>query len=183
MRSCSFGVSGSAIITLAVMGAGMAASAKEDPETPMSAELISRAEATQIAQAALKECAARGMPASVIVTDSAGHMRAAFSDDNAKLVGIGSSSTKVNSVVDFKMSTRALQTRAQSDKEFSDKYGKDERYHFSPGGLPIYKNGKFVAIIAVGGARNMDEECALAALKTLSWASTEPSNQPAANRK
>jgi uncharacterized protein GlcG (DUF336 family) len=183
MRSCTVGVSGSAIVILAAMAAGMTANANEDPETPMSAELISRAEATQIAQAALKECAARGQPASVIVTDSAGHMRAAFSDDNAKLIGIGSSNTKVNSVVAFKLSTRALQTRAQSDKAFAEKYGKDERYHFSPGGLPIYKNGKFVAIIAVGGARNVDEECALAALKTLSWASTEPSAQRTANKK
>jgi uncharacterized protein GlcG (DUF336 family) len=183
MRSCAFGVSGSALTLLAVMTASVTANAKEDPETPMSAELISRADATQIAQAALRECAARGLPASVIVTDSAGHLRAAFSDDNAKLIGIVSSSTKVNSVVDFKLSTRALQTRAQSDKAFAEKYGKDERYHFSPGGLPIYKNGKFVAIIAVGGARNIDEECALAALKTLSWASTEPSAQPTANKK
>jgi glyoxylase-like metal-dependent hydrolase (beta-lactamase superfamily II)/uncharacterized protein GlcG (DUF336 family) len=151
-----------------------AATPSEDIETPMSAALISRADATRLAQAALKVCAARGMPASVVVTDSAGHMRAAFSDDNAKLVGIGSSGTKANSVLDFKASTRALQTRAEKDKEFAAKYGKDARYHFSPGGLPIYRNGQFVAIIAVGGARNIDEECALAAIKTLSWASTEP---------
>ena len=170
----------SAITAVLVMAAGITASPKESPETPISAELISRAEATQIALAALKECAARGQPASVIVTDSVGHLRAAFSDDNAKVIGIGSSHTKMNSVVDFKVSTRALQQRAQSDKEFADKYGKDERYHFSPGGLPIYKNGRFVAIIAVGGARDIDEECALAALKTLSWASTEAGGQPPA---
>ena len=179
MRSRALRVSGIAVIASLVSAICVAEGPKEGPETPMSAELISRVDATQLAQAALKECAARGMPASVIVADSAGHMRAAFSDDNAKLVGIGSSMTKLNSVVEFKMSTRALQTRAQADKEFADKYGKDERYHFSPGGLPIYKNGKFVAIIAVGGARNIDEDCALAALKTLSWASTEaPSAKP-----
>jgi uncharacterized protein GlcG (DUF336 family) len=176
MRSRTF-VSGTAVVVLFAAVAGIAAGPKESPDTPISPELISRAEATQIALAALKECAARGSPASVIVTDSAGHLRAAFSDDNAKAIGIGSSMTKTNSVADFKMSTRALQMRAQSDKEFADKYGKDERYHFSPGGLPIYKNGQFVAIIAVGGARNIDEACALAALKTLSWASTEPSGK------
>jgi uncharacterized protein GlcG (DUF336 family) len=183
MRRSTVFVSLSAITAVLVMAAGSAASPRERPETPISAELISRAEATQIALAALKECAARGQPASVIVADSAGHMRAAFSDDNAKVIGIGSSTTKMNSVVDFKVSTRALQQRAESDKEFADKYGKDERYHFSPGGLPIYKNGKFVAIIAVGGARSIDEECALAALKTLSWASTEVTSQPPAKQK
>ena len=181
-RSTVF-VSLSAITAVLVTVAGITASPKESPETPNSAELISRAEATQIALAALKECAARGQPASVIVSDSAGHMRAAFSDDNAKVIGIGSSNTKMNSVVDFKMSTRALQLRAQTDKDFADKYGKDARYHFSPGGLPIYKNGQFVAIIAVGGARDIDEECALAALKTLSWASTAASGQPPAQKK
>jgi uncharacterized protein GlcG (DUF336 family) len=182
MKSRTF-VSGAAIVAFLVTAAGSAANLEENPATPLSAELISRAEATQIAVAALKECAARGQPASVIVADSAGHMRAAFSDDNAKVIGIGSSATKMNSVVDFKMSTRALQARAESDKEFADKYGKDERYHFSPGGLPIYKDGRFVAVIAVGGARNIDEECALAALKTLSWASTEPSGQSPAKQK
>jgi uncharacterized protein GlcG (DUF336 family) len=182
MKSRTF-VSGTALVAFFLTAAGSAANLEENPATALSAELISRAEATQIAVAALKECAARGQPASVIVADSAGHMRAAFSDDNAKVIGIGSSATKMNSVVDFKMSTRALQARAESDKEFADKYGKDERYHFSPGGLPIYKDGKFVAIIAVGGARNIDEECALAALKTLSWASTEPSGQSPAKQK
>ena len=167
-------VSAAAMLAFLVTAAGGAANLEESPEMPLSPQLISRADATKIAEAALKECVARGQPASVIVTDSAGHMRAAFSDDNAKLIGIGSSATKMNSVVDFKMSTRALQARAESDQEFAAKYGKDPRYHFSPGGLPIYKNGKFVAIIAVGGARNIDEECALAALKTLSWASTKP---------
>ena len=166
--------SAAAMAACLVAAAGIAADSKESPETPLSAELISRADATKIAEAALQECAARGQPASVIVADAAGHMRAAFSDDNAKLIGIGSSATKMNSVVDFKTSTRALQARAESDKEFAAKFGKDARYHFSPGGLPIYKNGKFVAIIAVGGARNIDEDCALAALKTLSWASTKP---------
>jgi len=121
MRSSNLFVSCSVLLATIVMAPAIAASPKENPETPMSPELITRAEATLIAQAALKECAARGMPASVIVTDSAGHLRAAFSDDNAKLVGMGSSSTKVNSVVAFQMSTRALQMRAQTDKEFAEK--------------------------------------------------------------
>ena len=171
-------MSASVVVALTMTATGYAQTAKEtakeSPETPLSPDFISRADATQLAQAALKECAARNLPATVLVTDSAGHMRVAMSDDNAKLIGIGSSQTKVNSVLDFKMSTRALQERAQSDKAFADKYGKDERYHFSPGAFPIYRNGKFVAILAVGGGRNIDEECALAALKTLSWASIAP---------
>jgi len=144
------------------------------PDTVISPDRITRAEATRIAQASLEECARRGMPASVVVVDSSGFQRAAFSDDNAKFVGLGTSARKAASVLAFKVSTHALQDRVQSDKAFADQYGKDARYHFSAGGLPIYKQGVLVAVIAVGGARNIDEECAVAGLKTLSWATTEP---------
>ncbi len=148
------------------------ATAAEDPKTPMSPDLISRADATLLAEAALEACAARGMPASVLVTDSAGHVRVALSDDHAKLVGMISGRAKVNAVVDFKTSTRELQARVAADKDFAARYGSDERYRFSPGGLPIYRAGKFVAVIAVGGAHSIDEECALAAIRRLTWAST-----------
>jgi para-nitrobenzyl esterase len=65
-----------------------------------------------------------------------------------------------------------LVARLQGDPQFAAQYGKDPRFHFSPGGLPIYKQGKFVGLIAVGGARNIDEDCAHEGLKTIAWAST-----------
>jgi uncharacterized protein GlcG (DUF336 family) len=161
---------------LMLLAATLAAAAEPTtpaPGDPADATLISRAEATMIAQAALENCAARGMPASVIVVDANGYLRAAFSDDNAKFVGLSTSRRKAVSVLTFGVSTHELQDRVQSDQQFAAQYGADERYHFSAGGLPIYRQGKLVAVIAVGGARNVDEDCAYAGLRLLSWASTE----------
>jgi uncharacterized protein GlcG (DUF336 family) len=75
-------------------------------------------------------------------------------------------------VLAFRTSTRALQARAAGDTGFAAQYGHDLRYHFSPGGLPLYKAGKFVAVLAVGGGRTIDEDCAIGALKVLPWATT-----------
>lgn len=167
MRGC---FAGSAAALL--LSGGWPASAQHAPEQPISPQWISRADATAVAQAALEACAARGQPASVVVWDADGFQRAAFSDDGAKAIGLSSSAGKAAAVLAFKASTRDLQARVASDKAFADQYGKDERYHFSPGGLPLYRDGKFVAILAVGGARNIDEDCAREGLKRLAWAST-----------
>jgi Raf kinase inhibitor-like YbhB/YbcL family protein len=105
--------------------------------------------------------------------DANGYTRAALSDDGAKPIGLSTSNGKAAAVLTFKASTRELAARLQSDKQFSDQYAKDPRFHFSPGGIPLYKQGKFVALIAVGGARNIDEDCARDGVKTLAWATTE----------
>ena len=146
-----------------------------DPEPGIAAD-ITRAEATQAAQTALAACAARGEPASVLVMDADGRVRVQFSDDGAKPIGLTTSNGKAAAVLLFKESTRDLVARLQGDPQFAAQYGKDPRFHFSPGGLPIYKQGKFVGLIAVGGARNIDEDCAHEGLKTIAWASTPTSS-------
>ena len=168
-----------ALPLLAATASSAAEPAAPQAEAIISPDRISRADATRIAQAALAECAKQGMPGSVVVVDAEGFQRVAFSDDNAKFIGLSTSSKKAAAVLAFKVSTRALQERVAADKVFAAQYGKDDRYHFSAGALPIYRNGKFVAVIAVGGARNIDEACASAGLKTLSWATTEPAAKPA----
>lgn len=165
--------SATAVFAMLASVTGFGADAQTQPEPKVSPDHITRAEATRVVQAALEDCVKRGQPASVVVVDVVGFQRAAFSDDNANAVGLSTSSKKAAVVLAFKVSTRSLQMRVQSDKQFADQYGKDERYHFSPGGVPIYKNEGLVAVIAEGGARNIDEDCAYAGLKTLSWAATE----------
>jgi len=147
-----------------------------EPDPVISGDLISRTEATRAAEAALESCSTRGQPASVVVMDANGYVRAALSDDGAKPIGLTTSNGKALAVLTFKESTRDLVARLQADRQFADQYGKDSRFHFSPGGLPIYKQGKFVALISVGGARNIDEDCARDGLKTLTWASTTASD-------
>lgn len=165
-----------ALAAIALM-AGAAEAAPKEPGTPASAELISRADATKAAQAALADCIARGQPASVVILDAEGFQRAAFSDDGAKYIGLHTSAQKAASVLAFGVSTRELQARVASDPHFAEQFGKDERYHFSPGGLPIYRKGKLVAIIAVGGAMGIDEECARAGLKALGWGSASAAGE------
>jgi Raf kinase inhibitor-like YbhB/YbcL family protein len=145
-----------------------------DPEPGMASDMT-RAEATHAAEVALAACAARGQPASVVVMDADGRVRVQFSDDGAKPIGLTTSNGKAAAVLLFKESTRDLVARLQGDPQFAAQYGQDARFHFSPGGLPIYKQGKFVGLIAVGGARNIDEDCALEGLKTIAWASTPTS--------
>lgn len=162
---------------VAAITAGWTASAfSADPEPIISSDLITRAEATHAAEVALSACKARGQPASVIVMDAAGYVRAQLSDDDAKPIGLTTSNGKAAAVLTFKESTRDLVARLQGDPQFAAQYEKDARFHFSPGGLPIYKQGKFVGVIAVGGARNIDEDCAREGFKTLAWASTPTSD-------
>jgi uncharacterized protein GlcG (DUF336 family) len=129
-------------------------------------------------QAALQDCARRNQPASATVVDANGFQRVALSDDNAKLIGVIHSTRKAAAVLNFKVSTLVLQTRAESDQQFAAQYGKDERYLLQAGGLPIYRNGKLVAAFAVGGAGDFNEACALVGIKAVSWATTDDTGHP-----
>jgi uncharacterized protein GlcG (DUF336 family) len=143
-------------------------------QTPPSIDSnkITQAEALSLAQAAIQACKTHGMSPNVQVADADGHLRVALASENATLSGLVSAPQKVASVLAFQTSTRKLQEKASSDPSFAAMYGKDPRYRFSPGGLPIYKDGNFVAVIAVGGGGSFDESCAAAALESLPWAKT-----------
>jgi uncharacterized protein GlcG (DUF336 family) len=143
-------------------------------EARVSADLITRVEAIKIVEASLAACERRGEKAAAFVTDADGNLRAALSSDGLNPIGLRTATLKTASVLEFKASTRALADRLKSDPEFAAKYGNDSRYFFHPGALPIYRNGKFVAVLAVGGGHDQDESCALEALKELPWARTAP---------
>ena len=140
----------------------------------ISADLITRADALKIADASIAACERQGEKAAAIVTDADGYLRAALSSDGLDPVGLHTANLKTASVLEFKVSTRALLQRLDSDAAFAKKYGKDPRYFYHPGAVPIYRNGKFVAVLAVGGGHDKDESCALEALELLPWAKTSP---------
>ena len=139
----------------------------------ISKDLIKRTEAQLLVQTAVDACAKLGTPASAMVLDANGAERAELSDDMTPLIGLITAGQKAQAVLAFKTSTSRLKERVQADKVFADQYGKDTRYFFVEGGIPIYKNGIFVAVLAVGGTHSHDEACALDALKTLTWASSD----------
>ena len=143
------------------------------PPSVASPDLISLADASTMAKAALDACAGRGLPTTVVIADSNGFQRVAMSDDNAKLIGVTHTRLKAAVVVDFKASSGVISKRLQDDPQFASQYDKDARYLFQPGGLPIYRDGQFVAVISVGGSGNANEECALAGVKAVTWARTD----------
>lgn len=171
-------VAGVALVACWISGAAFAAEGGIKPASLASPDMITLADATRMAQATMQECAKRGQPTSVLVMDGNGFQRLLMSDDNAKHIGVVHIGFKAAAVLDFKASTAALRARLTSDKpgdkQFAEQYGKDPRYIFDPGALPIYRDGKLVAVIAVGGSGNFNEDCAQAGVKALSWATTEP---------
>ncbi len=161
------------------------ADAAEPPKAPppppprpadpvVSPALISREDATLLVRRSIEACAVRGEKAAAQVTDADGNLRAAMTADGMNTVGIKSIARKTATVLRFKVSTKALRERAAADPAFAAEFGKDERYYFSPGGLPLYRGNALVAVLAVGGGHQLDEECALNALKGLPWAKTAP---------
>ena len=158
--------------------AAEAAAQTPPPATPaaqqISADLITRADALKIVDASISSCERQGEKVAATVTDADGYLRAALSSDGANPIGLRTASLKTASVLKFKVSTRALQERLKSDAAFEKEHGKDEQYFYHPGGLPIFRGGKFVAVLAVGGGHDKDESCALEALKLLPWAKTTP---------
>lgn len=167
-------------VALLALLASVAAVAADAPSGPPAAgslaspDLITQADAIRMAQAAMADCARRGQPTTVVVVDATGFQRLALSDDNAKFIGVVHTRLKAAAVLAFRESTQVLQTRATTDKPFADQYGKDERYLLQAGGLPVYRGGKLVAAISVGGSGNVNEDCAQAGVKALSWATTGP---------
>ncbi len=149
------------------------------PEALISADLITVADATTLAQAALAACRAIGLPTTVRVVDAKGNARVIMTDDGASALGMQSSGQKLAAVQDFKVSTGDLAARAQNDPQFAAQYGKDTRYRFSPGAFPLYRGDAMVGILAVGGSRNRDADCANAAIKSLPWAAFTPKAAPA----
>ncbi len=144
------------------------------PNVPFDATLMTLPVATQLVEASIAACEAKGEHPSALVMDADGNLRALMSADGGSSIGLYSSQHKARTVLDFKMSTRDAMTRLQSDKAFEDKYGKDERYFFHPGALPLYRGGKLVAVLAVGGGHQIDEDCAKDALAKVGGFTTAP---------
>lgn len=131
---------------------------------PVSPALITLVQATRLAQNVLAACAAKKESAAVYVTDADGHLRVAMSADGLSAVGQHSVVLKSATVLEFRQSTRALGERLEKDAAFRDGPGKDSRYFFHPGALPLYRGAQFIGVLAVGGGHDKDEACAFEAL-------------------
>jgi uncharacterized protein GlcG (DUF336 family) len=164
------------ILLLCLSGGGAWSQAPQAAasETPVSADLITRADALKLVEVSLASCEGQGERIAAFVTDADGHLRAALSSDGAHPIGLRSAALKTATVLQFKASTKSLAERLRVDATFADKYGNDARYMFHPGAMAIHRHGKFVAVLALGGGHDKDESCALEALKSLSWVEVNP---------
>lgn len=142
--------------------------------TLVSPALLTLAEARGLAGDTLTACAARKETVAVYVTDAEGHMRAALSADGLNVVGLTSVTRKTAAVLEFHQSTRALGARLESDPAFRDGAGKDPRFFFHAGALPLYRGGVFVGVLAAGGGHDQDEACALEAVSHQAALSVKP---------
>lgn len=151
------------VIGVLTASSAMAQAPAEAPKM-ISSKLIARAQATAMVQDTITACAARKETVAVYVTDADGYMRAAMSSDDSSPIGLQSVTRKTAAVLEFKQPTRALAARLESDPAFRDGAGKDPRYFFHPGAVPLYRGGAFVGVLAAGGGHDKDEACVLEAL-------------------
>jgi uncharacterized protein GlcG (DUF336 family) len=158
------------ISALGLAAAAVPASAQFLPPPPfgqdakISAALITRAEATSIAQDTIASCERQKETATVLVIDANGFLRAALTSDEGTPIGLRSASLKAATVLKFHESTRALGEKIAADKAFAAQYEKDEHYFWHPGAVPLFRAGKFVGVVAAGGGHDKDESCVLEAL-------------------
>jgi uncharacterized protein GlcG (DUF336 family) len=145
------------------------------PETPpVPSDMISLADAERLAKGIIAICAEQHEYPVVLVSDALGNMRLAIAADHSQPIGWTSVQGKTRAVLDFRVSTHELYDRLQKDKAFADRFAKDPRYFLHPGALPLYRDGRWVAILAVGGGHQADEGCALRALARVPWAKVSP---------
>lgn len=130
-------------------------------------------EAIAAARAAVAACAARGMPVSVLITDSAGSPVVMFSGNGAGFRSQLIAQTKANIVARFHMPSSQAAARAKTDPELAAKAQADPEIGvLRGGGLPVYRGGTLIGIVAVSGAGlagdlTLDDSCAQAAVASL----------------
>jgi len=144
------------------------------PAVHIAPSLISLKDALSLAQGSLDACAKRGETAAVFVTDADGYLRVALSADGMNPIGLSTARLKTATVLEFHMSTRDVAAKLAADPDFKAKYEKDSRFFFHPGALPLFRDGKFVGVLAIGGGHDKDEACGLDAVAALPWARVKP---------
>jgi uncharacterized protein GlcG (DUF336 family) len=152
------------IAALLVTSAAHAQTPAAPPQKLVSPAFITLDQAMRISKNVIAACAKRKEAAAVTITDADGFTRVSLSADNLPVVGLRTAALKTATVLEFRQATRALGEKLEKDPAFRDGPGKDPRFFFHPGALPLYRAGQFVGVLAVGGGHDKDEACAFDAL-------------------
>lgn len=125
------------------------------------------------ARAAVAACAARGVPVSVLIADTVGAPVVMLSGNGAGFRSQLIAQTKANIVARFHMPSSQAAERAKTDPELAAKAQADPEIGvLRGGGLPVYRGGTLIGIVAVSGAGlagdlTLDDSCAQAAVASL----------------
>ena len=125
------------------------------------------------ARAAVAACAARGVPVSVLIADTVGAPVVMLSGGGAGFRSQLIAQTKANIVARFRMPSGQAAERAKADPTLAAQAQADPGIGvLRGGGLPVYRGGVLIGIVAVSGAGlagdlTLDDSCAQAAVASL----------------
>ncbi len=145
----------------ALMSGGASAQVLQERDMPMDTAL-------ELAQAAVKACAADNYNVSAAVVDRSGVLRALLRADNAGVHTPDSARRKAYTAVSMRTPTSAIAKTVQDNPGAAQLVAIDG-FLVVAGGVPVKVGNETIGAIGVGGAPggNLDEACALAAIKAV----------------
>ncbi|KUM24798.1 hypothetical protein AU467_29230 [Mesorhizobium loti] len=143
----------------ALLSSGASAEALQERNMPMDIAL-------ELAQGAVKACAADSYNVSAAVVDRAGVLRALLRADNAGVHTPDAARRKAYTAVSARTPTSAMAKNIQDNPGAGQLVAIDD-FLILAGGVPVKIGNETIGAIGVGGAPggNLDEACALAAIK------------------
>jgi uncharacterized protein GlcG (DUF336 family) len=145
----------------ALLSGGASAQVLQERDMPMDIAL-------ELAQAAVKACAADSYNVSAAVVDRSGVLRALLRADNAGVHTPDSARRKAYTAVSLRTPTSAVAKTIQ-DNPGAAQLAAIDGFLVLAGGVPVKIGNETIGAIGVGGAPggNLDEACALAAIKAV----------------
>ncbi|MDX8466511.1 heme-binding protein [Mesorhizobium sp. VK23B] len=124
--------------------------------------------ALELAQGAVKACAADNYNVSAAVVDRAGVLRALLRADNAGVHTPDAARRKAYTAVSARTPTSAMAKNVQDNPGAAQLVAIDD-FLILAGGVPVKIGNETIGAVGVGGAPggNLDEACALAAIKEI----------------
>lgn len=138
-------------------------------EKTFKRDSISSKAALKMLEAAVEKASQLGFSISACIVDESGQLKSFMRMDGAPLISIETSKKKAVTAVGFGMATGdSWQSFIQGDPILENGVHDLPNFILLGGGLPIYINEQLVGAIGVsGGHYKMDEQCAQAALDSI----------------
>jgi len=145
----------------ALLSGGASAEVLQERDMPMDIAL-------ELAQGAVKACTADNYNVSAAVVDRSGVLRALLRADNAGVHTPDAARRKAYTAVSARTPTSVMAKNIQDNPAAAQLVAIDD-FLILAGGVPVKIGNETIGAVGVGGAPggNLDEACALAAIKAL----------------